>query len=120
MPRPLLSVEQILAWADDHFAGTGEWPRVGSGPVAGAAGETWWNVDRALRYGPRGLPGGDSLPRLLDRLRHTPRRWRRWTAREDDVVRVLPPAEAARRTGRTPRAVDARRRTLGLPDRRRR
>ena len=88
--------------------------------VAGAAGETWWNVDRALRVGSRGLPGRGSLARLLGERRPAPRRWRRWTAREDALVRVLPPAEAARRTGRPLPTVYARRRTLRLLDARRR
>jgi hypothetical protein len=43
-----------------------------------------------------------------------------WTVEEDEAVRTLPPQEAARRTGRTLRAVYARRRQLGLPDGRRR
>jgi hypothetical protein len=42
-----------------------------------------------------------------------------WTAEEDALVRSLPAAEAARRTGRTPVAVWQRRRVLGLPDGRR-
>jgi hypothetical protein len=65
--RPKLTAAQILAWADDHKARTGEWPRRHSGPVRGAPGESWVNVNQALRKGLRGLPGGDSLPRLLAR-----------------------------------------------------
>jgi hypothetical protein len=42
-----------------------------------------------------------------------------WTEREDALVRSLPAAEAARRTGRTLGAVWSRRRVLGLPDGRR-
>jgi hypothetical protein len=42
-----------------------------------------------------------------------------WTEQEDELVRSLPAAEAARRTGRTLGAVWARRRVLGLPDGRR-
>jgi hypothetical protein len=67
--RPPLTVGQILAWADAHHACTGEWPSAGTGPVAGAPGEKWVHLDRALRDGLRGLPGGDSLSRLLDRRR---------------------------------------------------
>jgi hypothetical protein len=40
---------------------------------------------------------------------------RLWTAEEDELVRTLPRAEAARRTGRTLGAVTDRRRTLELP-----
>jgi hypothetical protein len=37
-----------------------------------------------------------------------------WTPEEDELVRALPPEEAARRTGRSPRAVYGRRNVLGL------
>jgi hypothetical protein len=67
--RPLLSVAQILAWADTHRARTGDWPAVSSGAVIGAAGETWVYLEHALVTGYRGLPGGDSLARLLARHR---------------------------------------------------
>jgi len=67
-PRPLTE-EQILTWADLHHQHTGEWPRIESGVLEDALGETWgetWaNVDAALRAGTRGLPGGSSLPQLL-------------------------------------------------------
>jgi len=39
---------------------------------------------------------------------------RRWTAAEDELVRALPPEEAAARTDRTLLAVKARRRALGV------
>jgi hypothetical protein len=42
---------------------------VAAGQVAGAPGETWRALDVALRQGLRGLPGGDSLARLLRRHR---------------------------------------------------
>ena len=42
-----------------------------------------------------------------------------WTEREDELVRSLPAAEAARRTGRPIGAVWARRRVLRVPDGRR-
>jgi hypothetical protein len=35
------------------------------GPVPGAADDTWGRLDKALRKGGRGLPGGSSLARLL-------------------------------------------------------
>jgi hypothetical protein len=66
---PPLSIVRILAWADDHHRETGCWPRTGSGPVRANLNETWRRIDRALRDGDRGLPGGDSLPRLLARER---------------------------------------------------
>jgi hypothetical protein len=67
--RPILPVEQILAWADAHHRRSGRWPNLNSGPVAGAADEAWYNVNAALRDGWRGLHGGDSLARLLARTR---------------------------------------------------
>jgi hypothetical protein len=67
--RPALTVALILAWADAHRARTGRWPSEQSGPVEGAPGETWLNVHQALQRGLRGLPGGDSLARLLARER---------------------------------------------------
>ena len=39
---------------------------------------------------------------------------RPWTPEEDELVRALPPGEAARRTGRSLRAVYDRRYALGL------
>jgi hypothetical protein len=66
---PDLTESQILAWADDHRARTGRWPKYQDGPVAAARGETWGAVEAALSKGTRGLPGGDSLARLLARHR---------------------------------------------------
>ncbi len=62
---PRLSEKQILAWADAHFAQTGNWPGQHSGPILEAPAETWGAVDNALRMGLRGLPGGSSLAQLL-------------------------------------------------------
>jgi hypothetical protein len=63
---PPLTVAQVLEWADEHHQRTGRWPATAAGPIGGT-GETWCAVDQALRKGTRGLPGGDSLPRLLER-----------------------------------------------------
>jgi hypothetical protein len=60
---------RILKWADDHHRATGCWPNTGSGPVRSNLNESWGRIDHALRVGDRGLPGGDSLPRLLARER---------------------------------------------------
>jgi hypothetical protein len=67
--RPLLSVEQILAWADAHKKRLGYWPHCGSGPIHDAPGETWTAINSALTYGNRGLPGGCTLTRLLKEQR---------------------------------------------------
>jgi hypothetical protein len=64
-----LTIEQILAWADAHKTATGRWPLSQSGPVAGSDGETWLGIDVALKAGLRSLPGGSSLPRLLQENR---------------------------------------------------
>src|SRR5262245_18247340 len=58
---PLLSEGQIWRWAQAHRRRTGDWPRVKSGAVRGAPGETWNGIDRALTRGRRGLAGGSSL-----------------------------------------------------------
>jgi hypothetical protein len=47
----------------------------------------------------------------------SPDQRRPWTAEEDAVVRTLPPAEAALRTGRTVNAIYRRRVVLGLTGR---
>ena len=77
-PRPAQSVEEILRWADEHFRRRGAWPKLYSGPVAGSGGDTWLTVDRALRRGRRGLPGGGSLALLLARERGAYYRRRSW------------------------------------------
>jgi hypothetical protein len=99
---PRLRVEEVLAWARAHRRRTGGWPNQGSGPLVDAPGETWAGVNAALRYGLRGLPGGDSLGKLLARRfgirnqsnipRLTVRQILRWAR------------EHRRRTGRLPSA----------------
>jgi hypothetical protein len=58
-------VRQVLAWARAHRGRTGRWPNQGSGPVSEAPGETWLAIDNALRFGRRGLPGGEGLGQFL-------------------------------------------------------
>ncbi len=70
--RPDLTVDQVLAWADAHRAATGRWPTNTSGPIDGAPGEKWVNLDVAIRHGRRGLPGGTSLSRLIAEHRGVP------------------------------------------------
>lgn len=64
-----ISEDEILAWADAHYDSTGNWPTKKSGSVAAMPGETWIRLDAALLQGCRGLPGGSSLPRLLEHRR---------------------------------------------------
>lgn len=65
-----LTIKQILRWADAHHRRTGRWPSgQGKRPVLDAPGEIWTNIDAALYNGRRGLPGGDSLAKLLLRYR---------------------------------------------------
>jgi hypothetical protein len=68
VPRPLTE-EQILEWADQHRAQTGNWPKVKAGPVPAVPSETWLGINAALERGQRGLPGGSSLARLLSERR---------------------------------------------------
>ncbi len=66
---PVLSVANILAWADAHHRRTGKWPQKLSGPIAATRGETWYAIDAALRSGSRGLSGRSSLAGLLEQNR---------------------------------------------------
>jgi hypothetical protein len=66
---PVLTPEQILAWAEAHQRRTGEWPHSKTGKVTGNPAETWSGIDQALRAGYRGLPGGSSLADLLQQRR---------------------------------------------------
>jgi hypothetical protein len=68
---PRLEVWEILVWADNHFDRTGRWPTAKSGAIPEAAGETWSAVDSSLWAGTRGVPGEDSLAKLLARRRGT-------------------------------------------------
>lgn len=67
--KPRLTVELIKRWAKEHRAQTGRWPLQTDGEVSGAPGEKWHNIDMALRNGSRGLRGGSSLARVLDKRR---------------------------------------------------
>jgi hypothetical protein len=62
---PLLTEDQILAWADAHQRRTKRWPTQYSGSIIEAPGETWTGINSALRRGYRGLPGDSSLAQLL-------------------------------------------------------
>jgi hypothetical protein len=106
MRNSKLTVGQILAWADAYHAHTGDWPRITAGAVAESPGETWRRVDNALRLGLRGLGGGSSLPRLLERERGIlARRGRKRSPRAEQARRLrrqgLTLVEVGRRLGVT-------------------
>ncbi len=65
---PDLSEEQVLAWADAHFAANGKWPTEKSGTIPGTK-ETWSAIANAMRQGSRGFPPGSSLVELLAQRR---------------------------------------------------
>jgi hypothetical protein len=67
--RPVLTIQQILAWADAHHQRTGRWPNRFSGPVYEAPGEAWHTINATLRRGSRGLPAGSALRKLLVKYR---------------------------------------------------
>jgi hypothetical protein len=71
---PDLTEELILAWADAHKKERGLWPRYSDGSDGAAPGETWAEVDYALRCGRRTLTGGSSLAKLLAARRGAPYR----------------------------------------------
>jgi hypothetical protein len=82
------------------------------------------HVIEAMRKGRAGKPHPPEVrARLSAFLRERAKVFlpngRAWTAAEDELVRTLPAAEVARRTGRSLASVYARRRRLGLPDGRR-
>ena len=58
-----LTIEEILALADAHHAAHGTWPTSESIaiPERGNRGNTWRAIDRCLKEGFRGLPGGSTL-----------------------------------------------------------
>jgi len=66
---PRLTVAKILEWADAYYALHGKRPAGKSGSITEAPGETWLAVDKALRDGRRGMPGGSSLAKFLSARR---------------------------------------------------
>lgn len=66
--RPPLTIEQILAWADEHKAKTGEWPKAHTAK-APSADVSWGHIDACLSKGKCGLSGGMTLARLLTERR---------------------------------------------------
>ena len=95
-----ITSEDILAWADDWHAETGDWPSQTSGAIPSMGGMTWAGIDQALRQGRRGLPAGSSLARLLEERRGVRNRASLPALTEEQIVGW---ADAhRRRTGRWP------------------
>ena len=95
-----LTVKQILEWADAHHAHNGLWPPKRIDRVYSAPHESWSAIDRALRRGERGLPGGSSLDEVLTQYRGLRRRVRR---RRLTITQILKWADAHYdRTGKWP------------------
>ena len=67
--KPLLTIAQILAWADRHYRQFGTWPYASAGRIVGARNESWAGVAYALSRGKRGLRKGTTLGQLLRRER---------------------------------------------------
>jgi hypothetical protein len=63
---PSLTEKQILAWARAYLATHGKRPTAHSGSIPRAS-EKWSAINEALRRGLRGLPGGSSLSKLLQK-----------------------------------------------------
>ncbi len=97
--RPPLSEARIARWARAHRSRTGRWPGHLDGAIVGSGGETWSAVESALKAGGRGLPGGDSLYRLL--LRHG-RTGRLAGAQGEQILNVDAVAAARRGPARPP------------------
>jgi hypothetical protein len=66
---PDLTIAQILQWADFEHEQTGRWPLRNGGTVLANKNEKWSSIHNCLIAGLRGLPGGDTLRRLLARQR---------------------------------------------------
>ena len=65
---PPLSIEQVVRWMQAHTSSCRRYPTKRSGAIDGAPGETWAGLDSALRFGQRGLPGGQSVAKLRNEL----------------------------------------------------
>jgi hypothetical protein len=63
---PQLTVERIKELITAWKNRTGEFPSAQSGDIPDIEGITWRIVDKALRRGSHGLPGGSSLPQFLE------------------------------------------------------
>jgi hypothetical protein len=87
--KPGLTEYFIVERASDFRNKHGYYPIVRSGLVEGGyPGDTWFGYDRALLDGNRGLPGGDSLKKLLNRMLGAPNHMARPALTEEFIVRA--------------------------------
>ena len=70
---PKLTTEQILKWVDAYYRREKAWPRRFSGSIPRSGGETWESINQALKTGRRGVRGGWSLARFLNKYRRLER-----------------------------------------------
>jgi hypothetical protein len=103
--RPLTE-EQVLAWADAHHERTGEWPSLTSGRIKGTKGENWRAINQVLYLGYRGLAGGSSVARLLDKHGRKPNPKAKPYLTERQIVEWI--RAHYKRTGKWPVAVSGR------------
>ncbi len=61
----VITVPEILRWADAYKQRHGKWPNHTSGPIPEAPGENWNIIRTDLSTGRRGLPANSSIARLL-------------------------------------------------------
>src|SRR5579859_4074188 len=98
-----LTVDQVLAWADQWHARCGQWPTKRSGPIPESLGERWSAVNNALYNGSRGLPKNSSLARLLQEHRGTRNRGNLAPLNERQIVAWAKAHH--RRTGKWPQTM---------------
>jgi hypothetical protein len=102
MPRTSpLTIEQVLVWADAHFARTGQWPTTTGGPVHEDPAETWQAISQAMYHCRRGFQRPKySLAQLLadQRDKRNPRQLPDLTV--EQILTWV--AEHVRRTGQFP------------------
>jgi DNA-binding CsgD family transcriptional regulator len=87
-PAKPLTIEQIIAWAEDHHQRTGKWPTQTSGPVLAAPGETWAAINQALRSGLRGLPRSSLSKVLREQFRLPERRGKKPLFNRDEAFTI--------------------------------
>ena len=70
---PKLTNKQILKWVDAYYRREKAWPGRFSGPIPRSGGEKWESINHALKTGRRGVRGGWSLSRFLNKYRRPER-----------------------------------------------